>query len=485
MKLVIILTLLTLTTHAQTVSLSIYGAIGNNGQDEGAQIQAALNSGNTVIQGVAGRTYLSARTLTIPEGVTFDLNGATLNPHANLPQTASALLQTTSVTTHNNSASIVVTAGSKTFTYSNASQLAPGEIVVLGGADYSQYGGDGPYKQGWFSAVDYITGNLVTLKDAAPESFTASSIKQMKGKKNVHIKNGTLNFSGRTGGYGISFSYAQNSSIENVTLTGGGKLEIGMLITAAYSAVKNCTITGIQTSNTQTGYGVNIQGVRDTVTYNTITGARHCITSAGRSYFSPQMYFCNNTVSSAGGISAAIDLHGNASGEIRNNNITSVSPASIGISIRHSHTWATGNTITYNNTSGITFRAFYLFENAIDDIHVDNNQVSVSGSGGYVYFVTNSAGQGAPLTNSTFNGNTVYGPRANFVTAKLGSGNQMLNNTFYSTDNYTPSISPTSNAGLTLSGNTFNGIGTPPVVDTIPDPTPEPIGGECFFIRLK
>jgi len=73
------------------VTLADYDAVGDGAADDTSAIQAALSSGATLVAGVPGKTYLVRHTstvtvnvtqyrycLSIPAGVTFDLNGATL-----------------------------------------------------------------------------------------------------------------------------------------------------------------------------------------------------------------------------------------------------------------------------------------------------------------------------------------------------------------------------------------------------------------------
>jgi hypothetical protein len=75
----------------ESVSVKDFGAAGNGFSDDTAEIQAALNSGAKIVQGVPGATYLVSHAgtqtvnstaqrfcLLIPAGVVFDLNGSTI-----------------------------------------------------------------------------------------------------------------------------------------------------------------------------------------------------------------------------------------------------------------------------------------------------------------------------------------------------------------------------------------------------------------------
>jgi hypothetical protein len=76
---------------SQTVSVKDFGAVGNGIANDTVAIQAALNSGAAVIQGVPGETYLVSASgtvsvnsvafsycLLVANGTTFDLNGSTV-----------------------------------------------------------------------------------------------------------------------------------------------------------------------------------------------------------------------------------------------------------------------------------------------------------------------------------------------------------------------------------------------------------------------
>lgn len=385
------------------------------GGDDGPAIQAALNKGGSIAL-QADKVYLSSVFLNIPSGVTFDGNGATLKPHANLPISNKAFLNTNFTTAHSATGlNLSVIKGSTTFTYGGAANVHVGQIVELTGPMYSMWPDSAHgYRYGWYGLVTAVSGTTVTMANASTKSYTASAIKVYNPATNVHIKNMHMDMRGRTTGFGYAFTNAANSSMEYISVecdsnsTNG--ISIGIMPKGVNLTIDHATVRNIKplASGTGVSYGIDVEGTNIDVTYPYVRNAETCITSAGRSFLSTGINFLNVDVDNMQGIGHALDFHGNASGTMKGGIVVAGANGAGPIAIRQSDVLVQNLYIKVPNPVGNTKRGIYIFENAEYDISILNNRFDFYGSGGQCIAIANKSDAVGPTRSLTISGNIFF-----------------------------------------------------------------------------
>lgn len=378
----IILLLLPLFSLAQA-RVQDFGAKGDGSTNDAAAIQAALKSGTKTVYFEAGKTYFTDRPLIVPSNTTIAGNGAVIKPDATFPTSRVGVIMTQKrISFKADNVNINVTKGDATFNYSNANKLKEGQLVELNGEAYAAFGSnEATYKNGWFGLVKSVSDETVTLSLPAEATFTATAIKMYATSSDVHITGLTVDLQGRTSGYGIGLVNAVNASVENCTVRSDSSetksAEMGIYALGMNLTILNNTIEKIRIARNGAGYGINVEGHDVVVQGNRISTARHCITSAGRNFFSTNIIIRGNTAYSGGGY-APIDFHGNASGIIESNYIYSTMPNTYGIAIRNNNTTVKDN---YIDMQGEKVTAVKAFELAEDSLEITGNKIRFHGNG--------------------------------------------------------------------------------------------------------
>jgi hypothetical protein len=360
-----------------------FGATGDGTTNDAAALQAALNSGSETVYFEAGKTYITNRPLIIPSHTTIVGNGAVLKPDITFPASRVGVIMTLKRTTFkDDDVSINVTKDDPTFTYSNTKKLKVGQLVELDGDVYAAFGNnEATYKNGWYGLVKSISDGTVTLTLPADATFTARSIKMYATTTDVHITGLSIDLQGRESGYGIGLINAVNASVEGCSIRSDSSetksAEMGIYAQGMDLKILNNTIEKIRIARNGAGYGINVEGHTVLIQGNKIFSARHCITSAGRQFFSSDINIRGNTVTSGGGY-APIDFHGNASGVIDSNYIYSTMPNIYGIAIRNNNTTIKDN---YIEMQGEKVTAVKAFEMAGENINVTGNKIKFHGKG--------------------------------------------------------------------------------------------------------
>lgn len=444
-----------LISHAQ-VSVKSFGAKGDGVTNDAVAIQNALNSGNSQVYFEAGKTYITGSVLFVPSNVTVTGNGATLKPNSSFTTYNHPVIGTYSkpVPFEETGISISVKKDATTFSYSKASSLKVGSIVLLQGPTYITYG-DGYYKYGWYASITGISGTTVTLSVPSTHTYTATSITQYVTSKNIHIKGLNVNLKGRKSGFGVGLAHSIGSSIQScfvesdptTTSSPVGISAVGLNITVSKNKVRNIRLgSGI-------GYGINVSGHNITVSENDVAVARHCITSAQRTYIATNINILKNTVDCGPG-GAPIDFHGNTSGKIDGNIVYSTTPNIVGIMVRNHNTIVSNNTITVNNTAGKSVYGVGLSENGYTNISISKNKFYFKGSAGTVASVSDFSVAGA-INNLSITGN--YCQAGVRLDAPLGSNIHIDSNKFEGNTVYNPTIiiSTDDLEEYHIQGNTF------------------------------
>jgi len=452
MKKLLILLCFFNVAYGQTLGVASQGAFGNNGNDEGQKIQNALNfasqNGYVRVDLDVNKTYLTSINIKVPSNIEFNGSLSTIKPTAGMPAANAFLITNASVVTHSANAVIAVTKGSKTFSYSGAAAITPGQTVMLYGPQYYVNGKDS-YEHGFYGEVESSSGNTVILKNAASETFAATSIKEYSTAKNIRIRNVILDLSGRTAGRGIGLTNVTSSLIEGCTVKGNVPVvasspDVGIFIQGVGNLITKCRSYGMQGS--VPGYAFSIQGHNNTVSYSRAWAARHTITSAQGDFYSTQQNFLYDTVSNdGGGTGTLLDWHPNtydsrAEGCV--GIISGINP--IGIAFRGKRDSAINNTITAINNNDKDIGAFALFENC-DAPYIANNTVVMSGNSGSNYFLRTYGGMAQPPSNIQISNNLDKGGTLT-VNAAIGKGMRITGNDFRTNDGY--------KATITLSGST-------------------------------
>jgi hypothetical protein len=379
-----------LQAQSGTVNVSEFGAFGNDGSDEGQQLNKAFSNTNyDRVELEPGRVYYSSVPLKIASGKTIVFNGATIAPYASLPYNGGYFISTATATTHKaTDVSIEVTEGAKTFTYAGAANLTPGEIVTLQNTitPYWSVNESEHYYYGWYSVVEAVNGMEVTLAHPAPVSFTANTILEYKTGKNIHILGpGTIDMTGRTGDFGLGLINTIESTIEYLTVKGttpaqADGIKSGIVVVGVGNTVSHCISFG--TSSATPGYSFSSAGNNNTFAYCTAWANRHGFTSAGRAYISTQInflydtaYYTGNTASAAG-----FDWHANAwHSRMQGCFATVGGTTKAGVQVRGRYDTAQYNHLDFFNT-GTYLYGFLFFENPWYSI-AQYNTITVTGGG--------------------------------------------------------------------------------------------------------
>lgn len=375
----IVLLFLPLFSIAQA-SVQTYGAKGDGYTNDAKAIQTALNSGSKTVYFEAGKTYITDKPLIVPSNTVVIGNGAILKPGLNFPATRVGIIMTQKRASYKAKVRIGVLKGKSTFTYAGAKALKTGQLVALNGGAYAAFG-KGTYSNGWYGLIKAISDTTVTLTLPADATFIATTIKMYSTAIDVQVTGFSIDLEGRKSGYGIGLINAVNSSVEDCTVKSDSSetksAEMGIYAIGMNLKIRNNTIKKIRIARNGAGYGINVEGHAILVQGNEIYSARHCITSAGRAFFSSAITVRGNNVWSGGGY-APIDFHGNASGLIDSNYVYSTLPNIYGIAVRNSNTTVRNNEIDMQGNKVTAVKAFEL---AAADINITGNKIKLRGKG--------------------------------------------------------------------------------------------------------
>lgn len=423
------------------------------GGDDGPAIQNALNSSTNVVL-EAGQVYQTSVFLKLPTGTVFDGKGSTIKPHANLPVVNSPIISTSYTTTlSETNLTISVTKGLNTFDYANASNIQPGQIVILYGPTYSSYG----HKYGWYGLVSSVSGTTVTLANSATKTYVASSIKVITPASGIHLKNINFDLKGRTIGTGPTFMHAANSFMEVVGVqcdpdTTAG-INTGIFAVGTKLQLYKCNIQNIRPL--YTGFGssaMELQGSDITVSFPYIRNAQTCISCTSRTFMSTGIKLQNVDLDNGVGSDYTIDYTGNSTGIITGGTVA-VGPNALGaVSARQSDLTIQGIVFKLPTYA----RGILFYENAVENLTISNNRFESSGTPVTVQAIANHSKAIGPtknlrIFNNVFLGGSIY------LNGPIDTGLIVSNNWFETSNGFQSrlNLATTSVVNYVVTKNTF------------------------------
>lgn len=368
-----------------------FGAKGNDPLiNNSVYIQKALDCGYKNIQFKQDTVYYfnSSTSININSNINLYGNNSTFKSAFNL--SGVGLLQTPEIITHNAVTDISVSEGINTFTYSGASSLTIGNFVYLKGQVYFTSGLN-TYENGWYSVIENISGNIVTLSTSAPQTMNCLAITEYKSYKNINIQGINIDMTGSTDGFGIFLNNCINSSVNECNLFADNTsttAEVGIMVLGENIKISKNNVDGFRYVTEGGGYCINVGGHGIIVEENKTTGAKHGIAAAGRTWFSSNIQYNNNIVTT--GAAAGIDIHANVQNSTITNNTVNVTTGRVGYLLRSDNIIFTGNYAYINNTTNSNVYGIWMYERGGSNTLIQNCNVYIngptSGSNKAIYF---------------------------------------------------------------------------------------------------
>ena len=301
---------------------SPYNAVGNNVNDDTAEIQAALNSGYKIVYIPAG-TYKCTGPLTVPNNVTIIGDGANVSIlDFSTQTTGGATHLTISGGTWTSLPDLTVnpTKNDRTLTFASAPSVVRGDIIALynptdsSWSDFRTY-----YRAGEFCRVAAVSGNVVTIQGSLCDDYTAASLDIYKltgascnGFKDFSIKGWASTANQVTG---ISLQDSFNTHFENVRITGCSYAQVSLSKCHTIS-MRDCYFEEDFSSDFSGDYGAVIANSTNVyISGGYFSASRHAIAMGGGDVApgvpNRYIYIHNATICSTGSAPAA-DIHGNS-----------------------------------------------------------------------------------------------------------------------------------------------------------------------------
>jgi len=304
-----------------------FGALGNGTTDDAAAIQAALDSGASVVYIPAG-TYRCDSTLTVPVNVSLIGDGSGVSIIDGTQTTAASLTSNIHIKigsdtmTQIQDLSADVDKFDRSVTFTSAPTLSQNDVfIIYNPTDYSWSGFRAEYKAGEFCRAASISGSTVNLQSSLAADYTAASVDVYKLATPTTCTVSGFTLKGLPDAsnqiYGIYLYGAIDSSVEDVRIYGPSYHCLA--VSSGFNVqLRNVTAMEDGVSDFGGDYGIvigNSQNVNVIGGY--VSAARHGITIGGSSGVGkvPNRYLtfsdCFISTTADGGVQAA-DIHGNA-----------------------------------------------------------------------------------------------------------------------------------------------------------------------------
>lgn len=435
-----------------TVNVKDYGAVGDGVADDTAAIQAAINSGKTIIEG-AGLTYKTTVPISVPSNVmlqnfVFDMTS--------LPDSSALYfgLQATGSIGSSLSLTANATGGfgpnpSIALSSGDAATLSAGDLIyITSSVDWSS-----GTKIGELAEVLSVSSGTVSLQSPLTYSYATTDsavVRKITPAANITVRNCTATgpsaITGspqlRSGFFGVL--YGKNITVENCRISNFQRS--GVEFRRAYQCwMRDCVVKNIINY-----YGCSIfdASCYVSVTNNVFENCRHAVSCESSSTYGGVNNYIAITGNHCNGRDAALDCHPPADNVIFANNVCrgeGKQTAPSGVFFQGRNAVISGNTINGNLNNGITVQPFvtaagYAGVVSVSGNVIDLQRANIATTIGVYYQASNQA-DCLPAKAVVISGNMISG---------TGSFGVYVQNT-------TNAISPASN--VCIGSNSINGFG--------------------------
>jgi len=394
--------------------LKDFGAVGDNSTDDTTAIQAALNSGVSIIDG-EGKTYKVTATL--------DLLSDTIFQNATLTFATNSDILLAATGTQGSALSLAANSNQPTRTVTlssgDAATLAEGDMVFITDSQDFSTGVD----RSEINFVSTVSGTTVTLASKVFTDYTtanSATISKITPKENITLRNirlvGIDDATTPANQTGLEFNKCLNVNFENCRFE-GFDTRLSRFSRCAHAHVSGCYFSNSDRGGF--GYGIAVsEGTHYiTVTNSTFERMRHGVATGGDDGV---IRFVNVLGCTFNGMKdAMLDTHAETDFVNYSNNIgTHVSDNATddGILIGGGHSVVCNNVIDRPVRHGILIQGGVLNDAVDDDIcHViSNNLIKDVGTDSGIVVTTSAAGR-RPFRGVTIAGNTVTGSSSNGI----------------------------------------------------------------------
>lgn len=304
-----------------------FGAVGNGTTDDATAIQAAVDSGASVVYIPAGN-YRCDSTLTVPANVSLVGDGSGVSIIDGSQTTAASLTSNTHIAIGSDAMTQIeeLSADVETFdrsvTFTSAPSLSQNDVfIIYNPTDYSWSGFRAEYRAGEYCRAASISGNTVNLQSSLAADYAAADVDVYKLTTPTTCKIQGFTLKGLPDAsnqiYGIYLNGGIDSSVEDVKVF-GTSYHCLALSSCFNVQVRNVTLMEDGVSSFGGDYGLSVGNSQNVnVIGGYFSAARHSVTIGGRGaagkvvnrYLSFSDCFISTT---ADGSVPAADIHGNA-----------------------------------------------------------------------------------------------------------------------------------------------------------------------------
>lgn len=304
-----------------------FGAVGNGTTNDATAIQAALDSGASVVYIPAG-TYRCDSTLTVPVNVSLIGDGSGVSIIDGTQTTAASLTGNTHIKigsdtmTQIQDLSADVDKFDRSVTLDGTPTISQNDVfLIYNPTDYSWSGFRTSYRAGEFCRAASISGNTINLQSSLAADYASAdvSLYKLSTPTTCKVQGFTLKGLSDTSNqiYGMYLYGAIDSSVEDVKIIGPSYHCLS--VSSSFNVqVRNVTLMEDAVSSFGGDYGLAIGNSQNVnVIGGYFSAARHGVTIGGsdKTGAVPNRYLtfsdCFVSTTAAGGTHAS-DIHGNA-----------------------------------------------------------------------------------------------------------------------------------------------------------------------------
>lgn len=300
-----------------------YGAKGDGVTDDTAALNSTFSNSSGVVVFPPNKVYKVTGPINASAVRTLQANGSVIKL-SGTPSSTVTVLSFGKAKGSISSLSVAVSAGAVSLTVPGIGAIAAvGDLLSLRSSTVRVGASESNYLYGQRCVIKSISGDTVTLVEPIHEGFTVTSC-------SVHA-GGAITLSGLV--LDLTDVGSTTSLVEGVAITGVGitveacsilgssYCSAGLVVQGCVADIRGSTITGFLNANGvssggRTGYGIYLDCNNTTVDACTLSGSKHQLTCASRSFVMKGLTVSGNTVSSADTPTseATLDLHANVVG---------------------------------------------------------------------------------------------------------------------------------------------------------------------------